>query len=56
MGVFSWLRFIIGTVLSLEIIRSAIMGTGLSSLVIILAIVFVLLAVFFFIEKYVTGH
>jgi hypothetical protein len=55
MGLFSWLRFIVGIVLALEILRSAMFGGGISGLAIFLSIVFVLLALWFFVEKFVIG-
>ncbi|MFH0837301.1 MAG: hypothetical protein V1870_04180 [Candidatus Aenigmatarchaeota archaeon] len=56
MGVFSWLRFGIGFLLALEVIRSALFEGAISSLAIGLSIALVILGIWFFVGKFVIGN
>ena len=47
----SYARFFIGLFLSLEVIRQLIMGRSLSGLATMLAVLFILLSIMFFVEK-----
>ena len=51
----STIRFFAGLVLSIEIVRQFIIGNELSWLATVLAILYILLAVWFFIEKDMRG-
>lgn len=51
----STIRFFAGLVLSIEIVRQFILGNELSGLATVLAILYILLAVWFFIEKDMRG-
>ena len=56
MGVFSWLRFGIGSLLAIEVIRSALFDGIISSLAIALSVIFILLGIWFFVGKFAIGH
>ena len=47
----SWLRYIVGILLSLDVIRIALMGGGLQQTTIILAVVFLALAVLYLVKR-----
>jgi len=51
MGLGSWLRFIIGLLLSIEIIRQLLMGNELSGYATILAFLFVIFTIWFILER-----
>jgi len=55
MGLGSWARFIIGIVLSVEIIRVLLLGGEQSSLLVPLAIVYLALTVLWIVKKIALG-
>ena len=55
MGLFSWIRFIIGIILSIEIIRAAIFGAGITVLAIALSIIFIIFTIFYIAQKIMYG-
>jgi hypothetical protein len=56
MGVFSYLRFVVGLLLSIEIIRQLLFGNQISLYATILASMFIALSVWFFVGKIILGH
>jgi hypothetical protein len=56
MGVSSYLRFIVGLLLSVEIVRQLLIGNGISFYATILAVMFIALSVWFFVGKIILGH
>jgi len=48
----SWLRFVIGLLISVGIIYEIAIGAVIPEFLIILAIVYILLSVMFFVQKY----
>lgn len=55
MGVGSWARFIIGIILSVEIIRVMLLGGEQSGLLIPLAVIYLALTVMWFVKKILMG-
>lgn len=56
MGVFSYLRFIVGILLSIEIVRQLLLGNDLSFYATALASIFLALSIWFFVGKIILGH
>ena len=52
MGLGSWLRFFVGLLLSIEVLRGFLTGDGLSDYAVILAVLFFVLSIWFFVEKF----
>ena len=48
----SWARFIVGILLSVEVIRQIIMGDSASIFAVILAVIFLVLAVVYFVFRF----
>jgi len=53
MGVASYLRFFIGLILSLVIIKDVIIGGVVSGFAVTLSITFIVLSIWFFVSKFV---
>jgi hypothetical protein len=53
MGVGSWARFIVGLLLSVEIIREALFKEAVGQYALILSLVFVALTILFFAQKFI---
>lgn len=47
----SWLRYIVGIVLSLDVLRTALTGSSLSVTTIALAVVFLILALLYVVKR-----
>jgi len=56
MGIMSYLRFIVGLLLSIEVVRQLILGNGISFYATILAAIFIALSVWFFVGKLFLGR
>jgi hypothetical protein len=56
MGIASYLRFIVGLLLSIEIVRQLILGKEISFYVTTLAAMFIALSVWFFVGKFFLGR
>ncbi|MBI5332339.1 MAG: hypothetical protein HZB65_02105 [Candidatus Aenigmarchaeota archaeon] len=56
MGIFSYLRFGIGLLLAIEIIRSALFDGVISSFAISLSIILIILGIWFFVGKFAIGN
>ena len=52
MALGSWIRFVLGILLSLEVIREQFFGTGISIIALVLAVVLLILSAAYFLFKF----